>query len=202
RLVAPADAIDEALALRLGGEPRPAAEEALGRFGREAARGGDVAGDLAVERPEKALELLLVRFREAALDEVVEGGLVFLAPLEARLDPDLLERVAQERIFAAQPREPDRAARLKPDLVESGREIVGPQPRAQLAEAVGEGDRGLAARAEGLDRGAQLLRRAEAVGVVAETREDADDAGIGGGALQPVEDVAQRGRGLEYQRLE
>src|SRR5690606_7335294 len=72
RLVAPADAIDEALALRLGGEPRPAAEEALGRFGREAARGGDVAGDLAVERPEKALELLLVRFREAALDEVVE----------------------------------------------------------------------------------------------------------------------------------
>ena len=93
--------------------------------------------------------------------------------------------------FGIEPGQADIAHRLQPDLVEGGRQIIGPGARPELAEAVRKGERELALAAESGDRVAHFLDSGEAELVVADAGEQHLDAGIVAGGLDRIEEIAQ-----------
>ena len=156
-LVPVAQAIHQAVCLRLTGEEGAAIDEGARRLLFDLALGRDAGGDLPNPGVDQALQVLADRFRHAVAGEDVHRPLVLLALIELRLDADTGQRLLQERAFKARADEPDRARRLQPDLVEGGGEVVMRVAVAGLAEGFREGDGELAALAEGADRVAQLL---------------------------------------------
>ena len=64
--------------------------------------------------------------------------------VELRDDPEKVEGALQERDLGIETGQADIPHRLQPDLVEGRRQIVGPGARAELAKAVGKGERELA----------------------------------------------------------
>ena len=156
------------------------------------ARLGDAVRDLTGHRAEQIVELFALRGRHLGFGQYVRRGFVLLTMLETRLDADPVEQAPQKRRFRAQTREPDRAQGLQPDLVKRGGEIIGPRAAAEFAEALGEGDRELAAGAERLDRVAQLLDLGEPERITVDMGIEAADARIFGGALDRIEKAAHR----------
>src|SRR3954452_13299344 len=132
-----------------------------------------------------------MRLGKASFGEGVHEALVFLAMAEFRRHPKLIQSAAAERDRGAQPRQADKAHRLKPDAVEYAGDVVGPVARFQLAEAFGKGEREAAAGAEPLDRGTEFLRLAGPDAVAAQPGDDAFDAGVEAATVQRVHHVAQ-----------
>ena len=106
-------------------------------------------------------------------------------------DAEPVERAAKERQVGVQPDEADRSQGLQPDFVKRGGEIIGPGPRTELAEAVGEDNRELALGAEVADRIARLLAGGKPQLVLAKPGIEPLDAWVVAGALERIEKVAQ-----------
>src|SRR5580700_960996 len=192
RLVAMADPIDEMRRLSLLGGKRAAIDQRGDLVLREIPGVGDAANDLPGYRTEQVFELLALRCRHPGFGEAVCRGLVFFAVLEARQDSELVESATEEGGLAAQADEADLTHRLQPDLVERGRDVIGPGSATELAEAVGKGDRKLSLGAKGLDRVPHLLAGCDRKAVATEAGVEALDARIGAGALERVEKAVQR----------
>src|SRR3954454_2954918 len=104
--------------------------------------------------------------------------------VEAGFDPEPVERAADERHLGAQPGQPKIAEWLQPDLVEHTGEVIRAGARAELAEALGEGDRELVLGTKRPDRVPHLLNLGQTQRIVAEPDIEALDARIVGAALQ------------------
>ncbi len=157
RLVAIADAVDEPRRLCLAGDEGSTVDQRGDLRLRQLAGAGDPANDLPGGRAQQILDLLALWCGHRGFGEGVHRGLVFLAMGEAGDDAESVERAAKKRAFAVQPDQPERSERLQPDLIERGGEIIGPGGRAELAEAVGEGDGELPFRTKIADRVTQFL---------------------------------------------
>ncbi len=191
-LVPIAEAIDEVRRQRLVGEKRSAVDQLGNLRLRQLAGGGDAAHDLSGGRAQQILNFLALRRGHRGLGEAVHRSLVFLAMSKAGEDAEAVERAAEERDFAVQADQAERPQRLQPDLVERGREIIGPGAGAELAEAVGEDDREFAFRAKIGNRVAQFLAGGETERVAAQPDVETLHPRIVAGALQRIEKIAQR----------
>src|SRR5207302_2656206 len=82
--------------------------------------------------------------------------------------------------------------RLQPYLVETGGQKIRPGARAELTEAVGEGDCEFAFGPERGDRIAHLLRGGQRQRVATDPGINSLDPGVVAGAFERVETIAQR----------
>ena len=147
--------------------------------------------ELFLKVADESFHHLPMRLGEAAFGEGVHEALVFLAVAKLRRHPDLIQRAAPEGDGGAQPRQADKADRLKPDAVERAGDVVGPVARPKLAEAFGKGEGEAAAGAEPLDRGAEFLRLAGPDLVAAQPGHHTLDAGVHPATVQRIHHVAQ-----------
>ena len=186
-----AEPVDELGGDGLLREEWPAVDERLRRIRAEPAAIRDRLGELVVKRAEDALQRLLERRAIGGIGQLVDSTLVLLAFVDARNDAELVEGTPEKRGFGDDADEVQLARGLQPDLLACGRDRIAAAAAPGLSIALGEGDRELAALAEGGDRIAQLLVRRVAERF-AEADDEALDAIVAARALERLLDLAQR----------
>ena len=149
----------------------------------------DPCHQLATQCVQQRVELLAARSRQLAVGQGLHGRLELGATQDLEPDAQAGQQVAGQRHLHREPGQPDQAYRLQIDLVEGGGEIVALVARAELAETVGRGNRELAAGPEALDRIAQFLGRAQAVGCLGQAHQQTADARVCSGGVQGQHDV-------------
>ena len=112
----------------------------------------------------------------------------------ARDEAEFVERAAKERGFGHQAGETNFARGLEINLVERGGEVIRAVGLLAFAERLGVGDGGFAGVAEGDDGVANLLDVGQRQAGFPDTRDQADNAVVGGGALQGFDQVEHRRR--------
>ena len=201
RLVAIAEPIDELRLERLVGEQRR-----RDRSARAPRRGGSLrpAAMPSTICPEieasSVLDLLALRRRSSWFRSERSAAVLYSSRWSnSGAMPSRSSVPLKKRRLGTQPDQADAAHRLQPDLVERGGQIIGAGAGAELAEAVGIGDRELALGAEGGDRVAQLCASASPISSSPTRARRPLTRGSSPARLDRVENVAQRRLGAEDQ---
>ena len=118
---------------------------------------GDSVGDLLGQGVDQRLHVAALGRRHGIVEEAVGRTLVFLPPVKARLDPELVQDAAEEGRLQRRARQMNLAGRLQQDLACRRRQHIVAVGVATLAEILGEGDDGLSGAAERRHRVGQLL---------------------------------------------
>ncbi len=190
-LVAVAEVVDQLCLDRLLGEKGPAVDCLAGLGLRQFAAFRDPSDNLPADRRQERLDFFTMRRGHLGFGQQVHRGLVLLAMLEFGHDPEEVERSLDEEGLGVKAGQPDIAGGLQPDLIECRRHVVGPGPRAELAEAVGKSQRELALAAKRGNRIADFLNLGETEFVVTEASKQNLDPGVFACRFDRIEDVAQ-----------